>query len=105
MPKILMPLALAAFATFANAQTAARNSVLATVHQFVDGFNDGFNKGDMKMMLGVRAAQTPILDEFPPHEWHGAGACAKWASDFDIDAKKNGGYNRRRRVRCRACEL
>jgi hypothetical protein len=42
-------------------------------------------------MTGWPAAdQTSILDEFPPHEWHGTGACAKWISDFDTDAKKNG---------------
>ena len=36
------------------------------------------------------ADETSILDEFPPHEWHGAGACATWLNDFDADAKKNG---------------
>jgi len=88
MYRMLMVVLLAGFATVASAQTqgAAQTAVLAPVHQFVDGFN----KGDMKMMLAVCAEQTSILDEFPPHEWHGAGACAKWASDFDADAKKNG---------------
>ena len=72
----------------AMAQTpgTAQNAVVAVVHQFVDGFN----KGDMKVMAATCADQTSILDEFPPHEWHGAGACAKWAADFDADAKKNG---------------
>jgi len=59
--------------------------VLAAEHQFVDGFN----KGDMKTMLATCAEQTSILDEFPPYEWHGAGACSKWAADYDADAKKN----------------
>lgn len=73
---------------FSHAQTpgSPRTAVLTSVHQFVDGFN----KGDTKTMLAVCADQTSILDEFPPHEWHGTGACAKWISDFDIDAKKNG---------------
>ncbi len=85
MYKILMAVSLAAFA---GAQTpgTAQSAVLAVEHQFVDGFN----KGDMKMMAAACADQTSILDEFPPHEWHGAGACAKWAADFDADAKKNG---------------
>lgn len=60
--------------------------VLASVHQFVDAFN----KGDTKAFSATCADQTSIIDEFPPHEWHGAGACAKWASDYDVDAKKNG---------------
>jgi ketosteroid isomerase-like protein len=82
---ILMAVSLA---TLANAQArgAAQTAVVAAVHQFVDGFN----KGDMKIMAASCAEQASILDEFPPHEWHGAGACAKWASDYDADAKKNG---------------
>ncbi|MEO8050965.1 MAG: hypothetical protein ABI833_11165 [Acidobacteriota bacterium] len=88
MCRILLALSLTAFATFSSAQTpkAAETAVLATVHQFVDGFN----KGDTKMFSAACANQTSIIDEFPPYEWHGPGGCAKWASDFDADAKKNG---------------
>jgi hypothetical protein len=73
---------------FASAQTPAseRGAVLATVHRFVDGFN----KGDTKMLFAACGDQTSILDEFPPYEWHGAGACEKWVADFDVDAKKKG---------------
>ena len=59
---------------------------MVPVHQFVDGFN----KGDTKTAAAACADQTSIIDEFPPHEWHGAGACAKWMNDYDADAKKNG---------------
>jgi hypothetical protein len=71
-----------------NAQTpgSSQTAVMASVHRFVDSFN----KGDTKTILAGCADQTSILDEFPPHEWHGTGACAKWLSDFDVDAKKNG---------------
>jgi hypothetical protein len=88
MYKMFMAISAVAFATVATAQTtgAAHTAVVAAVHQFVEGFN----KGDMKIMAASCAEQTSILDEFPPHEWHGAGACAKWASDYDADAKKNG---------------
>ena len=88
MNKLLLAFSLIAFATFSAAQTpgSADAAVLAPVRQFVDAFN----KGDVKTMLASCADQTSILDEFPPHEWHGAGACGKWASDFDADAKKNG---------------
>ena len=48
------------------------------------------HKGDTKAAAAACADQTSILDEFPPHEWHGSGACAKWMSDYDADAKKNG---------------
>jgi hypothetical protein len=85
MYKLLIALSLV---PFANAQTrgTTQTLVLATIHQFVDGFN----KGDRKTLLAACADQTSILDEFPPHEWHGTGACAKWVDDFDSDAKKNG---------------
>jgi len=88
MHKLLLALALSTFATISAAQTpgSAETAVLAPIRQFVDGFN----KGDSKVMLAVCADQTSILDEFPPHEWHGPGACAKWGSDFEADAKKNG---------------
>jgi len=88
MYRILIAVSLIASATVASAQTpgAAQTAVVAVIRQFVDGFN----KGDVKIMAASCAEQTSILDEFPPHEWHGAGACAKWAGDFDADAKKNG---------------
>jgi hypothetical protein len=76
------------FVAISHAQTpgAVQTAVLASVHQFVDAFN----KGDTKPLVASCADQTSILDEFPPHEWHGAGACARWVSDFDVDARKNG---------------
>ena len=88
MYRRLLALLLAAFTTFSTAQTpeSAQTAVLASVNQFVDGFN----KGNTKMLVAACADQTSILDEFPPHEWHGSGACAKWVSDFDADAKTNG---------------
>lgn len=67
-------------------QTAQQKDVMAVVTQFIDGFN----KGDIPSALATCAEQTSIIDEFPPHEWHGPGACAKWAADYDLDAKKKG---------------
>jgi hypothetical protein len=85
MRKMLLAFLLAALSG-AQTPVSAQNAVLATVHQFIDGFN----KGDTKMVLATCADQTSILDEFPPHEWHGADSCAKWVSDYGVDAKKNG---------------
>ncbi len=63
-----------------------KTDVMVPVRQFIDGFN----KGDVKSALAACADQVSIIDEFAPYEWHGAGACANWASDFDADAKRNG---------------
>lgn len=85
MNKILIALVMAILAAGPAAASEATD-VMATVHQFIDGFN----KGDIKSALAACAEQTSIIDDFAPHEWHGAGACAAWANDFDAIAKKDG---------------
>ncbi len=62
-----------------------KEEVMASMHPFVDGFNEG----DTKAAAAACADPTSILDEFPPYEWHGAGACSRWMSEFGEDAKKN----------------
>jgi ketosteroid isomerase-like protein len=70
----------------AQARASEQSDVVATVHQFIDGFD----KGDVKSALAACAPSTSIIDEFPPHHWVGAGACGTWAAAYDADAKKNG---------------
>lgn len=83
----LFVLALLAVAlTVAPAAASEKADVMATVHQFVDGIN----KGDLKTAFATCAAPSSIIDEFPPHAWQGATACADWANDFDAYNKKNG---------------
>lgn len=84
MLKLIILLAFALAATtpaFASEET----NVMMTVNQFIDGFN----KGDLKSASAACADQMSIIDEFSPHEWHGAGAFSKWVNDFDADAKQN----------------
>lgn len=83
--RILFALALALAATLPAAATD-KTDVVTTVNKFVDSFN----MGDMKALTATCADQASIIDEFPPYEWHGAGACAKWTDDYGADAKKNG---------------
>jgi hypothetical protein len=63
-----------------------KTDVMVSIHQFVDGFN----KGDVNSALAACGEETSIIDEFQPHEWHGAGACARWADDYLANAKKDG---------------
>src|ERR1700680_17007 len=74
-----------AFAAGAAARSEQK-AVMASVHQFIDGLN----KGDAKTALAACASPASIIDGFPPHEWHGATACADWASAFAAFSKKNG---------------
>jgi ketosteroid isomerase-like protein len=85
MHKLIFALAIA-LSLAAPARASDKTDVMATIYQFVDGFN----KGDVKSALAACAEETSIIDDFPPHEWHGAGACAKWANDFDANSKKDG---------------
>lgn len=68
------------------AAASDQSDIMAKVNQFVEGFN----KGDVKTAVGACADQTFIIDEFPPHQWQGLGACSAWATDYEADAKKNG---------------
>jgi hypothetical protein len=85
MQKIITTLAIVVMAA-GPAVASEERDVLVPVHQFVDGFNEG----DSQTALAACADETSIIDEFPPHEWHGAGACSNWAKDYEADAKKNG---------------
>jgi ketosteroid isomerase-like protein len=60
--------------------------VMGTVQQFVDGFN----QGDMAAVAGACSDRASVIDDFPPHELQGAGACKTWMEDYNAYAKKNG---------------
>jgi len=85
MKRILLVLA-ACILGRSSPAVAQQEDVMAAVNRF----GMGYNKGDVKMMNSACAEQTSIVDEFPPHEWHGAGACATWFKDYGTDAQKNG---------------
>lgn len=61
-------------------------AVMASVNQFVDGFNSG----DTKTALAACASPASIIDEFGSHEWVGPAACADWARDYAADDAHRG---------------
>ena len=71
---------------FATELAGEKADVWATVQQYADAVD----KGDMKAMLDQCAAQTSIIDEFPPHVWQGTTGCADWANDFGAFSKQSG---------------
>lgn len=83
-----LPIAAFALLLFAAGPAAAadKDDVMAAVNQFVHAINSG----DRNELKNICADQTSIIDEFPPHEWHGPGACVQWMTDYESDAKKNG---------------
>jgi hypothetical protein len=87
LKRIVTPVIAAAW-LFAPAQAFASEAsdVMATVHQFVDGFNTG----NTKSALAACASPASIIDEFPPHEWQGPAACADWAAAYDANSRTEG---------------
>ena len=68
------------------AAASEQDEVMKVVHQWMDGLN----KGDTKTAIAACAQQTAIVDEFPPHEWHGEGTCAKWVAELEVYNKSLG---------------
>ncbi len=77
-----------AAALFAGPAAAAsdKEDVYAVLRRFIGAVD----KGDMPTALGICAAQSSVIDEFPPYAWQGASGCADWATAFGDDSKKNG---------------
>ena len=84
MKKIVFALTFAALLV-GPAAASDKTDILAPVQQFVAGFNTG----DVPKATAVCTDELSIIDDFPPHEWHGAGAVLRWFADFGVEAKKN----------------
>jgi hypothetical protein len=66
----------------ASAWASDRDDVMATVNLW--------NDADSAKSISSCADDASIIDDFPPFEWRGAGACANWSKAFDAFAQKNG---------------
>jgi hypothetical protein len=67
---------------------AAPNEV--DVMRKVRELTDFFSKGDLTAAVSLCAAQSSVIDDFPPYSWQGTTGCADWARDFDAHTKKLG---------------
>ena len=86
--RIMTTLAMATVALFVAAgglafAAAGAEEATAVVKKFVDDFN----KGDIKGAEAAHASKVAIIDEFPPHAWHGGSAFKDWLADLEKDAK------------------
>jgi ketosteroid isomerase-like protein len=78
--------ALAAAFVTTRAPAAPRDNVLGAAQKF----DDAFNKGDKAGVVGACTAEAIIIDDFAPHVWQGANACAVWWDAYAADATANG---------------
>lgn len=70
----------------AQSETPEQTAVLGPVRQLFESFN----KGDATTAVAGCADVTSIIDDFPPHQWLGPGACARWMNAYKAYAKANG---------------
>jgi hypothetical protein len=61
-------------------------AVMKPVREFVASFN----KGDATTSDAGCAHVTSIIDDVPPHEWHGAHACQMWMQSYRDYTVANG---------------
>src|SRR5215472_1877505 len=69
----------------AHAATPDKTAVMSVVNQYIDGFN----KADLKEMTSMCEPSASLIDDFAPHIWTGANACANWFKGFIVWAKAN----------------
>jgi len=71
---------------FSAALASEEVQVLGVVNQF----SEDFSKNDMKAAIPLCSDQVVIIDDFAPHTWQGATACADWWTAFVADNEKSG---------------
>jgi Domain of unknown function (DUF4440) len=85
MHKLIISLAISLTVIGPSAVASEETDVMFPVQQFVEGFN----KSDAKMAEAACAEEAWIIDDFPPHLWHGAGAASKWFKAYEAYATAN----------------
>jgi ketosteroid isomerase-like protein len=82
---ILTGAAAALALSFGGVSQAADTGPMATVKAFIAAFNTG----DMAAAQATNTDDVSIIDEIPPHAWHGPGAFQAWLGDLAADSKAN----------------
>ena len=85
MHKLMIALAISVAVVGGSVVASEETDVMVPVQQFVEGFN----KSDVKMAETACAEEALIIDDFPPHVWHGAGATSKWFKAYQAYAEAN----------------
>jgi hypothetical protein len=63
-----------------------KSDVVDAVHHYLDNLEPG----KLPAALAMCDSEVSILDEFPPHVWHGPKACADWFSAERAYNEKSG---------------
>ena len=85
----LLAAATAAASSMALSPALAAGNDAAAVMAVVQKFDKGFNTGDANSMK-MCTADAIVIDDFAPHVWQGANACARWWKDVGADDTRKG---------------
>src|SRR5882762_2379730 len=69
-----------------SAVASEKTNVVAAVNRYFDNLG----KDTLETALAMCDSHVSILDEFPPHEWHGPTACAAWWKALNAYDEKEG---------------
>jgi hypothetical protein len=69
---------------------AGTASALASDEDDVMAILNQWNDSDSVKSIASCADDASVIDDFPPFEWRGTGACANWSKAFDRLAAQNG---------------
>lgn len=81
MNRVLIALA-ASLLTAGPALAADKDDIMAVLTQW--------NDTDEAKAVATCAEDAAVVDEIPPFEWHGPGACSRWQKDYDAYVEKHG---------------
>jgi hypothetical protein len=80
MNKVVIALAVSVL-TAGSALAADKDDIMAVLKQWSSGAAG---------TVAVCADDAAVIDDIPPFEWHGPGACSRWQKDNDAYARKEG---------------
>ncbi len=72
----------AALAVAVPAFASDRSDILSVLNQW--------NDADEAKAVAACADDASVIDDIPPFEWHGPGACSRWQKDYDAYVQKEG---------------
>jgi hypothetical protein len=76
--------------------TALAASLLITASAFASDKGDimsvlnQWNDADEAKAAAACSDDAAVIDDVPPFEWHGPGACSRWQKDYDAYLEKEG---------------
>jgi ketosteroid isomerase-like protein len=81
MNRVVIALA-ASVLTAGSALASDKSDIMTVLKQW--------NDTDEAKVVATCADDASVIDDIPPFEWHGPGACSRWQKDYDAYAQKEG---------------